>query len=688
MFPPSEIHHEVIVPSSMESNKSIDGPIGDSVISQDVNLIPGTEIMRPGDSIEGGNREPALLPEPADDPADPLNWTRAWKYTVIAVHFCYLFVSVESALSMAPMFPLLASEFHLDDVQLGLLTGACVVALGFSNFIIVPCSNIFGRRVTSMVLCIMGAATCIWQALAPSQSVLLAGRVLNGVATAGSETLLVQVVSDMLFLPERGFWTGLYFTGYFLGLFLGPVISGNIAQRFGWRSFFWLSLAMTCFNFITLALFAPETKFSRSTTAQPTPKSTLKSTDAEATHLESIDMRTTKVGTGKPSRPQFRLWQTPDPQWKTLLLRDLLTPLTVFPLPIVFWAGLNVAGPANVLLFWNLTESTVLSAAPYNFSASEVGYANFAFVVGGLIGLLTAGPFSDWIAKRATAKNNGIREAEMRLPALIPYAVVTVIGIVIGGLGYARQWPWPVILVVGYGLTGLCVTTVPTICIAYAVDSYKTISGEIMVVATVLKNTCGFVMSYWVPPLAARQGWLVPAMVEFSLTVFCVMDAPEMGTTTLETALEEEEDMLLDLSYPEARVDFFVVLYGQRDEIAELVAFNLGIGQPNQCRVADVKEWIHGSFNVCIPVYIDGVGTCATDRVLIRFPLPYKIGESTHPGNADEKLRCEAATFIWIKENCPEVPIPRLWGFGFSGGQSVPVPKLSSGRNEGTNTRW
>jgi hypothetical protein len=30
---------------------------------------------------------------------------------------------------------------------------------------------------------------------------------------------------------------------------------------------------------------------------------------------------------------------------------------------------------------------------------------------------------------------------------------------------------------------------------------------------------------------------------------------------------------------------------------------------------------------------------------LIRFPMPYEVEESQHPGNA-EKLRCEAAAFI------------------------------------------
>lgn len=111
---------------------------------------------------------------------------------------------------MGPRFPLFAKEFSLGETEQSLLTGVCVLALGFSNFIIVPCSNILGRRITSLVLCLLGAGTCIWQALASTYSSLLAARVVNGAATATSETLLVQVVSDMFFLHERGLWTGVY----------------------------------------------------------------------------------------------------------------------------------------------------------------------------------------------------------------------------------------------------------------------------------------------------------------------------------------------------------------------------------------------------------------------------------------------------------------------------------------------
>lgn len=143
------------------------------------------------------------------------------------------------------------------------------------------------------------------------------------------------------------------------------------------------------------------------------------------------------------------------------------------------------------------------------------------------------------------------------------------------------------------------------------------------------------------------------------------------GHVTLEDALENEDDMLPVLAYPEQRTEFFIWIYAHRTDIEHTVAYHLGLKTSEKCRVGEVKEWIHGSYNVCVPVYIDDWQRHPGRRVIIRFPLPYKIGEATHPGNADEKLRCEVATFLWMREHCPDVPIPHLWAFGFAGGQSV-----------------
>lgn len=132
--------------------------------------------------------------------------------------------------------------------------------------------------------------------------------------------------------------------------------------------------------------------------------------------------------------------------------------------------------------------------------------------------------------------------------------------------------------------------------------------------------------------------------------------------------------MLVELAYPELRIDFFVWLNMYQADIKDAVSYHLGLTGSEKCRLGDVKEWIHGSFNVCIPVYVDNWKKNPGRRVIIRFPLPYKI---VAPRNSDEKLRSEAATFIWIRENCPQVPIPHLWGFGFIGGQSVWRPYIS-----------
>ena len=128
----------------------------------------------------------------------------------LVVQAIYCFVVVASALSMAPMFPLLGADLNLSQTQLNLLTGACVLALGYANLIIVPISNIFGRRFASISLGLLCIASCIWEALAQSYGSLLAARVLNGLATATSETLMVQVIADIFFLHERGVWMGVY----------------------------------------------------------------------------------------------------------------------------------------------------------------------------------------------------------------------------------------------------------------------------------------------------------------------------------------------------------------------------------------------------------------------------------------------------------------------------------------------
>lgn len=135
------------------------------------------------------------------------------------------------------------------------------------------------------------------------------------------------------------------------------------------------------------------------------------------------------------------------------------------------------------------------------------------------------------------------------------------------------------------------------------------------------------------------------------------------GEITYEAANEQDANILHELGYREQKIQFFTHLYRRRELIRKLVAHHLGLASTDACHVINVEDWIHGSFNVCIRVDIGDLNGNVVRQIMIRFPLPYRIGENCCPGNADEKVSCELGTYAWLKENCPVIPILHLCSF-------------------------
>jgi hypothetical protein len=165
-------------------------------------------------------------------------------------------------------------------------------------------------------------------------------------------------------------------------------------------------------------------------------------------------------------------------------LQELWLPWYLHAFPIVEFAAFVVSFSASGFLVANLTQQQYFGAPPYNFTTQEVGFTNFAIFAGSMIGLLTSGPLSDWIANYFTKRNRGIREPEMRLITMLPYTLAMIIGLVVVAVGYTRLWPWKVIVIIGYTLLGMQVTSLPSIASTYAVDSYKPATGAIFIAIT------------------------------------------------------------------------------------------------------------------------------------------------------------------------------------------------------------
>ena len=83
------------------------------------------------------------------------------------------------------------------------------------------------------------------------------------------------------------------------------------------------------------------------------------------------------------------------------------------------------------------------------------------------------------------------------------------------------------------------------------------------------------------------------------------------------------------------------------------------------------ERWIRGGFNLC--VFVEVASGDATRRIVFRIPMPHKLAEARYPGSVDEKVDGEVSAYIWVEQNCPEIRVPQLFGFGYMDGRHVSV---------------
>jgi len=136
---------------------------------------------------------------------------------------------------------------------------------------------------------------------------------------------------------------------------------------------------------------------------------------------------------------------------------------------------------------------------------------------------------------------------------------------------------------------------------------------------------------------------------------------------TYESAIKKDENIINEATYPRARKQLFQKLRDQRATIQDIVRHHLRLRGEDACIVED--QWIRGSFNVCIPVEVRSAGF--NQKLIFRCPMPHKLAEATYPGTIDEKLSSEVGAYVWMQEYCPDIPIPQLYGFGFSDNRHV-----------------
>ncbi|HEX6443807.1 MAG TPA: MFS transporter [Streptosporangiales bacterium] len=133
-----------------------------------------------------------------------------------------------------PVLPQIAAGFHLTPAEASLTISAATAGLALAGIPLAAVSDVLGRR--RLMIGSLAAATGVGLLLplAGSLSVLVALRVLQGVAIAGVPSVVMAYVADELPDHQVTSSMGIYVAGTSLGGLSGRLVAGLVGDADGW----------------------------------------------------------------------------------------------------------------------------------------------------------------------------------------------------------------------------------------------------------------------------------------------------------------------------------------------------------------------------------------------------------------------------------------------------------------------
>jgi EmrB/QacA subfamily drug resistance transporter len=194
----------------------------------------------------------AIADAPPIAPRAPL--TQAEIRTILMSLMVAMFLAALDQTIVATALPTIGRQFrdvsNLSWVITAYLLASTAVAPVFGTL-----SDIYGRRamiIASLSLFLVGSVLC---AIAPSMTILILARGLQGLGGGGILPIVQTVISDLVTPRERGQYQA-YFSGVWVAAGIGgPVLGGFFAEHLHWSMVFWINLPLAL---AALALLLPK----------------------------------------------------------------------------------------------------------------------------------------------------------------------------------------------------------------------------------------------------------------------------------------------------------------------------------------------------------------------------------------------------------------------------------------------
>ncbi|CAK1366160.1 unnamed protein product [Cercospora beticola] len=372
----------------------------------------------------------ALIPQPSDDPRDPLNWSSGKKTALtMAIMMSGFATAMQSVTNISGYAPQ-ATLYRQSVVKLTYSIAVCMIGLAFGAYLLFPLSTRFGKCWLLFWGVIGTMAMNIWSAAMTGSGdygAFMASRLFAGITGASVSILGPQFLCEIFFLHDRGKVIGVYYGTIMFGIAAAPSFSGYIVYFASWTIQFWYQVGLHAVCAILVFLFVEETGWHREGGPQWPDQP--------------------RGWWAKRQRLYFNIkgfhvspYLTPAEE-KKAALRPLLATFS----PIMVLGGFVVA----VTMGWVLAIQTFIAiylmtpkiAGGYSFTAKGVATFMFCNWIGVIASQLYAAAVYDRLPLIICRRfYHGVWHPELRLHAIWPIMIIYPIGLGLFGAGLQEQW--------------------------------------------------------------------------------------------------------------------------------------------------------------------------------------------------------------------------------------------------------
>ena len=167
--------------------------------------------------------------------------------------------------------PLVQSEFHVSDAQVGRLTTVFLIFYTIAAPFMGPLADRYSRRLIIALGAFAWSALTLTTAFVHTYNELLLRHTLVGIGEASFVTISPTFVADLFPESKRGRVLGVFYLAIPVGFALGYLIGGYFGTRYGWRAPFYVA-GVPGFLLGAMMLFMPEPERGRFDSLKETPE--------------------------------------------------------------------------------------------------------------------------------------------------------------------------------------------------------------------------------------------------------------------------------------------------------------------------------------------------------------------------------------------------------------------------------